>query len=98
MRSTKELNKIIQSILADPKRTYPTLSDREIKTLLIQAISRYLSGEMSLDKLATIARKILNKEQVLPHSLYTILDEMHSFYAIRLVLTDFLDELQEIKE
>ena len=60
MRSTTKSNKIIQSILTDPKRTYPFLSQEEIKTILINAISRYLAQEMSLDTLAMIAQKILN--------------------------------------
>jgi uncharacterized membrane protein (UPF0136 family) len=69
-----------------------------MKMLLTQAISRYLAQKITLDTLATIAQRIVKKKQSLPHNLTNILGEIQSFYVIKIVLTEFLEELTEDKK
>ena len=96
--SIKKSNALLLSILSQPEKAVPGLTNQEIRRVLIHAISLYMKQKICLDTLAKIAASI-KKYHTSPliKDIDSIIMEMATYVIISAVLTDILDELKGMK-
>lgn len=90
------MTNLIKDVISAPSKIIPSLSQNEIQTILIQAISAYKKNTITLERLTILAGNIKHFNNTsLPTQLENVIEEIHSFACINTVLTDMLDELKE---
>ncbi len=90
----KMTNITYTDILLTPEKIVPSLSKKEVKTILIETILAYTEKKIELKTLAKIANSIQEYSSVpLPKKIKEVVDEINSMYVIDDALVDILGEL-----
>lgn len=86
----------INDILAEPKKIIPSLSEKEITTIFLEAILAYLKKEIRLEILIEVYEMVKRyKRVILTTRTENIIIEVISLKSINDVLNDILGELTD---
>lgn len=86
----------IQQIFADPSLKVPTLSNDEIKEILIEAIEGYKNNVFTFTQLVRLATKIeIYQPKNVTEDIRMIVETISSYYTISHTLNDMLEELKQ---
>jgi len=86
----------IQQIFTEPAQIVPTLSNDEIKEILIEAIEGYKNDTFTFTQLVRLATKIeIYQPNNLTEEITMIIETISSYYTISHTLNDMLEELKQ---
>jgi hypothetical protein len=87
------MTKNIDNILIDPQNFIPSLSEKEIKKLLADAIRAYFDKKITLSTLAQTAQSIKKYSSIPLNEIESDIEEIRSLTFVKEMLNDIAENL-----